>query len=189
MPRRIRAFCGFGKYHRMETEDECTAYLEYDGGATGIFVTSTGEAPGSQFLEIHGERGKLVLDSSGGKETITFWRTTVPVPKHIQEARGGFDNPEVWKCDIRSGGGEEHKGVTKNWVNAILKGTPLLAPGQEGINGVQLANAMQLSTWLDNWVDVPVNEDLYYSKLQERIRNSTFKKEAKGEALNFSGTF
>lgn len=189
MPKRIRAFCGFGKYHRIETEDECTAYLEYANGATGVFITSTGEAPGTQFLEVVGDRGKLVLDSGGKGETITFWRTTKPVSQHIKEATGGFDRPEVWKCDIPSGGGEEHKGVTKNWVNAILRGTPLLARGEEGINGVELANAMQLSTWLDDWVDLPVNETLYYDKLQEQIKNSTFKKEVRGGALEFGGTF
>ncbi len=189
MPKRIRAFCGFGKYHNMETEDECTAYLEYENGASGIFITSTGEAPGTQFLEVVGDRGKVVLDSSGRNETITFWRTTVPVSQHIREAKGGFEKPETWKCEIPSGGGEEHKGVTKNFVNAILKGTPLLARGEEGINGVQLANAMQLSTWIDNWVDVPVDEDLYYNQLQERIKNSTFKKEVRGGALSFGGTY
>ncbi len=189
MPKRVRAFCGFGKYHNMETEDDCTAYLEYENGASGIFVTSTGEAPGTQFLEVVGERGKLLLDSGGRGETITFWRTTTPVSQFIKEAKGGFDTPETWKCEIRSGGGEEHKGVTKNWVNAILKGTPLLARGEEGINGVQLANAMQLSTWTDGWVDVPVNEDLYYTKLQEKIKGSTFKKDVRSGALEFGGTF
>lgn len=189
MPKRIRAFCHWGKYHNMETEDDCTAYLEYANGASGVFITSTGEAPGTQFLEVVGDRGKVVLDSNGKNETITFWRNVEPVSKHIRESKNGFSKPETWRCEIPTGGGEEHKGVTKNWVNAILKGTPLLAPGQEGINGVELANAMQLSTWLDNWVELPVNEDLYYEKLQERIKNSTFKKTVRSESLDFGGTY
>ncbi len=189
MPKRVRAHCGFGKYHNIETEDDCTAYLEYQNGASGVFITSTGEAPGTQFLEVVGDRGKLVLDSGGRGETITFWRTIVPVSKYIAESKNGFTQPEVWKCDIPSGGGEEHKGVTKNFVNAILKGTPLLARGEEGINGVQLANAMQLSTWIDNWVDLPVDEQLYYDQLQQRVKQSTFKKTVRGGALDFGGTF
>jgi hypothetical protein len=87
------------------------------------------------------------------------------------------------------GSGEEHKGVTKNWVNAIAKGTPLLAPGQEGINGVQLANAMLLSAWTDDWVSVPVDEEQYFEKLQEKIHTSTVKKDTAGKAMDFAGTF
>lgn len=189
MPKRIRAFCNWGRYHKIETEDDVTAYLEYPNGATGIFVTSTGEAPGTQFLEVVGDRGKVVLDSGGRGETITFWRTVKSVQQFINQAPGGFDRPEVWKCEIPSGGGEEHKGVTKNFVNAILKGTPLLARGEEGINGVELANAMHLSTWLDDWVELPVDEDLYFQKLQERIKTSKYNPDAKGKALEFAGTF
>jgi predicted dehydrogenase len=189
MPRRVRAFCHWGRYHKIETEDDVTAYLEYPNGATGIFVTSTGEAPGTQFLEIVGDRGKVVLDSGGRGETITFWRTVKGVQDFIKEAKGGFDRPEVWRCEIPSGGGEEHKGVTKNFVNAIIKGTPLLARGEEGINGVELANAMHLSTWLDNWVELPVDEQLYYEKLQERVKTSKYNPNAKGKALEFAGTF
>lgn len=62
-------------------------------------------------------------------------------------------------------------GITSDWVRAILKGTPLLAPGVEGINGLELANAMYLLTWLDNWVQIPVDEELYFGKLQEKISN------------------
>ena len=42
MPVRIRAFCGFGKYHDIEVEDDVTAYAEYENGATGVFITTTG---------------------------------------------------------------------------------------------------------------------------------------------------
>ncbi|NLB43337.1 MAG: gfo/Idh/MocA family oxidoreductase, partial [Clostridiales bacterium] len=85
--------------------------------------------------------------------------------------------------------GRAHKGITENWVQAILKGTPLLAPGIEGINGLQLSNAMHLSSWTDSWVDIPVNEDLYYEKLQEKIQSSTYKKATEGKTLDVKGTF
>ena len=83
-------------------------------------------------------------------------------------------SPEVWKCEIPTGrGGEAHRGITQNWVDAIRTGSPLLAPGVEGIKGVELANAMLLSAWTDSWVDIPVDADLFYTKLQEQIKNST----------------
>lgn len=187
MPTRVRAFCSFGKYHDIEVDDEVTAYVEYANGATGVFITTTGEAPGTNRLEIAGDHGKLVLED--GK--ITFWRNRTPSNVFSKEWKGGFGSPECWKCEIpfRSGG-EEHVGVTKNWVQAIVRGTPLLAPGVEGINGVELSNAMLLSAWTDNWVNIPVDEDLYYEKLQEQVRQSAVKKDpSASKAMEVDGTF
>ena len=186
MPKRVRAFCAFGKYHNIEVEDDVTAYVEYENGATGLFVTTTGEAPGTNRFEISANRGKLVIED--GK--LTFWRLRVPERQFNAEYKSGFGEPECWKCEIPvRGKATEHRGITENWVQAILKGTPLLAPGIEGINGLQISNAMHLSAWTDNWVNIPVDEDLFYEKLQERIKTSTFQKTVSGKTLNVKGTF
>ncbi|MEE2726770.1 MAG: Gfo/Idh/MocA family oxidoreductase [Candidatus Latescibacterota bacterium] len=185
MPERIRAFCHFGKYHDIEVEDDVTAYAEYANGATGVFITSTGEAPGTNRLEISADNGKVVLE--GGK--ITFWRTRVPSSQFLKEWPNGFGSPEVWKCEVPfRGGGEEHRGITKNWVQAIRQGTPLLASGDEGVRGVELANAMMLSTWTDDWVDIPVDEERFYEELQKRVAQSEVKKEG-GKVMDVDGTF
>ncbi|MBI3947359.1 MAG: Gfo/Idh/MocA family oxidoreductase [Armatimonadetes bacterium] len=178
MPKRVRAFCYFGKYHDIEVEDDVTAYVEYPNGATGLFITTTGEAPGTNRLEISGDRGKVLLE--GGK--IKLWRTEVSVEEFTRGYTGGMGGPKVEASDVPGGSGPHHKGITQNWVEAIAHGTPLLAPGQEGINGVQLANAMLLSAWTDDWVEIPVNEDLFYEKLQEKVRTSTYRKGAPGSA-------
>ena len=94
----------------------------------------------------------------------------------------------MWKCEIPAKGGEEHKGITNNWVQAIRTGSPLLASGTEGINGVELSNAMLLSTWTDNWVDIPVDEELYYNELQKRVESSNVKK-SEGTVMDVKGTF
>jgi predicted dehydrogenase len=186
MPSQVRAFCQFGRYHNIEVEDDVTAYVRYPNGASGIFITTTGETPGRNFLEITGDRGVVIME--GGK--ITFRRTLTPVSKHIAECPKGFDKPEIWDVSVPGGGGPEHKGITANFVSAIVNGTPLLASGLEGINGVSLCNAMLLSTWLDETVSIPVDEDLYLEKLQEKIKGSTFKKaETKKKAMEFAGTF
>ena len=186
MPKRVRAFCAFGKYHNIEVEDDVTAYLEYENGASGVFVTTTGEAPGTQMFEVVGDRGKLVL--ADGK--LTFYRTVEPVSEFIKNSLDGFGQPETWTCDIPTQGGEEHIGITKNFVSAVIAGKPLLASGQEGINGTTLANAMLLSTWTDAWVDVPFDDDVYYEKLQERINSSTTRKDASVQkVLSIEGTF
>lgn len=169
MPTRIRAFCAFGKHRRIEVENEVTAYAEYDNGATGLFVTSTCESPGTNRFEVAGDRGKIVIED----DKLTFWRLRVPESEFNQTYTGGFGEPECWKVELPvSGGNMQHKGITQNWVDAILHHTPLIAPGDEGIKGVTLSNAMLLSTWTDHWVDLPLDEDLYYEMLQEKIRKS-----------------
>ena len=187
MPKRIRAFCSFGKYHDIEVEDDVTAYGEYENGSTGVFLTSTGEAPGTNRLEISADRGKVILEDG----QITFWRCEQAVSQFCKEYPGGFGRPDMWRCEIPPGrdAGPEHVEITKNWVSAILDGTPLLAPGKDGINTVELFNAMLLSTWTDNWVDLPVDADLYYEHLQQRVESSKVEKTEGGKALDMTGTF
>ncbi len=187
MPSRVRAFCRFGQYHHIEVDDDVTAYVEYPDGGSGVFITTTGEAPGVSTMEVIGERGRLVLSN----DAITFYRLRESVSDVIATTASGFPNPETWVCTVPGGGkNDQHRAVTENWISAIRNGTPLLAPGEEGIFGLTLGNAMLLSTWTDNWVNLPIDEDLYYQKLQERITKSTFKKNVVKKAeMDVSGTF
>ena len=172
IPKRVRAFCYFGKHHNIEVEDDVTAYVEYENGATGLFVTSTGEAPGTNRLEINGDRGKIVVED----EKITFWRLGVPVSEYNLTFKGsGYEQPECQKIDVPIEGEINERnwdGIIQNWVDAIAKGTKLIAPGEEGIKSLMLSNAMLLSTWTDNWVNLPIDEELFYEQLQEQIQNS-----------------
>ena len=173
MPVRVRAFCGFGKYRDIEVEDDVTTYVEYENGATGLFVTSTGEAPGTNRFEIVGDQGKIVVED----DKITFWRLRQPESEFNLEYTGGFGRPECWKIDIPFiGEATQHIGIMNNWVDAIINGAELLAPGEEGINSLTISNAVYLSSWTDNWVELPIDENLFYEKLQEKINNSTFVK-------------
>jgi predicted dehydrogenase len=186
MPKRVRAFCAFGKYHDIEVEDDVTAYVEYESGATGLFVTSTGETPGTNRLEISGNNGKIVLED----EKMTFWRLRESERNFNNRYTGGFGEPECWKIDVPIHGQSTwHKGITQNFVDAILTGSKLLAPGVEGIKGLQISNAMHLSAWTDNWADIPVDEDLFYELLQQRIQNSSYKKTVTEKALDVNGTY
>ncbi len=185
LPTRVRAFCAYGKMHDIEVEDDVTAYAEYENGATAVFITSTYESPGTNRLEISGDMGKIVVEDN----QITFWRNTVSERKFNAEYTGGFGSPECWKCEIPVvGTALEHVGIMENFSSAILKGTPLLAPGIEGIRGLEISNAIHLSSWLDDWVTLPIDEDLFYEKLQEKIKNSTAKKSVKSTILDVSGT-
>lgn len=186
MPKRVRSFMAFGKHHNIEVEDDVTTYMEYENGATGVFITGTADTPGTNRFEILGNCGKIVIEEG----QLKFWRLPVSERQFNAEYTGGFGEPENWKCEIPVKGTETaHLGIMMNWVASILNGTPLLAPGIEGINGLTLSNAMHLSAWTDNWVELPIREDLFYEKLQERIRTSSFiKPETKGKTLDVKGT-
>ena len=186
MPGRVRAYCGFGKYHDIEVDDDVTCYVEYPNGATGVFLAGTGECPGTNRFEIAGNNGKVVLEDG----RITFWRLTKGEREFNETFTGGFGSPEVWKCDVPAGPGPQHLGILKNWIGAIREGTDLLAPGEEGIHALMLANAMLLSSWTDSMVELPVDEDKYHELLQQRIANSRYvKPEAKSKTMDVKGTF
>lgn len=186
MPARVRGFCKNGAFHRIEVEDDVTAYVEYPNGATGVFVTSTGDTPGTNRFEITGENGKLLIEN----DALTFWRNRIPSGRFIREAEGGFEKPEVWKCEIPTAGeNPQHAGILKSWTAAILTGAPLLAPGEEGIRGVTLCNAIYLSSWTDQWVTLPLDDALYYRLLQEKIASSTFRKETSDKTFDLAGTY
>jgi predicted dehydrogenase len=168
MPSRVRAFCGWGKYHDIEVEDEVTAYVEYPNGATGVFVTTTGEAPGTNRLEIAGDRGKIVYEDN----RVTFTRTESSVREFLNTTPSSFDTPGIWTCDVPArGNGGQHVEIVQNFVDAILDGRPLIAPAEEGIHSVELANAMLLSAWTDRTVDVPLDAAEYEAALGEKVAN------------------
>jgi predicted dehydrogenase len=175
MPTRIRAFCYFGKYHDIEVEDDVTAFVEYENGSTGVYITSTADSPGTNRFEISGDRGKIVVEN----DELSFWRLRQSERVFNKEYKdGGFGAPECWKCEIpiQKKDTEERVEIINNWIDAILDGTELLSPGEEGINGLMISNAMLLSTWIDDWVDLPIDEDLFYEKLKDKISNSKINK-------------
>ncbi len=170
MPRRVRAFCHLGKFHDIEVEDEVTAYLEYPNGATGVSITSTGEAPGTNRLEIAGTRGKVVAE---GKSGLTFTRNEIPADVYCRETDNKFGRPPVWNVEIPvAGHGGQHVEVLNNFVDAIRKGTPLIAPAVEGIHSVELDNAMMLSSLTGKTVELPLNPASFTRKLNQLIAAS-----------------
>ena len=175
MPSRVRAFCGIGKFHNVEVEDQVTAYLEYPNGASGTFITTTGEAPGTNRLEIAGTRGKLVLEN----DKIHFTRNEIPVDKFIKTTEKLFGSPEVWQIEIPITNSpiNSHRLITQNFVDAILKGTELVAPAEDGINSVQLANAILYSSMKEETVEMPLDGAAFEKLLKGLIEKS--KKEKK----------
>ncbi len=170
VPSRVRATCYYGKYHDIEVEDEVFAMMEYDNGCVGTFKTGTGESPGTNRLEVWGDRGKIILEHGD----LQFLRTRVSVREFCETDPGRFSTPEAWRCQVPvSGSGGGHREVIRRFIDKINGEGELVAPGVEGLNSVQMANAMLLSSWTgDQWVDVPIDDDLYCEKLEEKRAES-----------------
>jgi predicted dehydrogenase len=170
MPAKVRAFCHFGRYHDIEVEDDVTAYLEYSDGMTAVFSSSTGEAPGTNRLEVAAEQGKVVIEN----DLFLFARNEVPMSEFSRTDPGRFSAPAIWEIRIPiNGHGPQHDGVLGNFVSAILDGTPLIAPAREGIYSLELANAFLLSTLEDRTVQLPLDGTLFEQHLKNLIASST----------------
>ncbi|MBB3112167.1 putative dehydrogenase [Paenibacillus phyllosphaerae] len=187
MPTRIRAFCHFGKHRDIEVEDDVTAYAEYENGATGVFITTTGEAPGTNRFEVSGTRGKIVIED----DQMQFWRLRESETDFNARNKELFGRPECWKVDVPiHGRNTDHVGIIQNFTEAILHDKPLIAPGEEGIHGLAISNAMHLSTWLDGWVDLPLDESLHETELNKRIAGSRLKlTSVESKPADLTGTF
>jgi len=173
MPARVRGFCQIGRYHRIEVEDNVTVYLEWPNGATGVFISSTGEAPGSNRFELCGTRGRVVLENS----KLCFTRNDADMIEFSSTATTGFVRPEVWNVDIPiDNASAPHAILMQNFVDAILDAAPLLVPGEEGIRSVELANAMLYSSLIGQTVELPMDSAAFEKKLDELIANSKFEK-------------
>jgi len=186
MPKSIRTMSSSGKYHDIEVEDDVTAFLEYENGSTGVIIASTGEAPGTNRYEIVGDRGKIVVEN----EELVFYQLTQSEREFNSSYKGGFGQPDFQRIEIPvKSDNANHAAIIQNWIDAIVKSSPLLSPGEEGVKALEISNAIYLSSWLNETVVLPIDPDLFYGKLQEKINNSTFvKKNVTNTTLDVSGT-
>lgn len=185
MPVKVRAFCHEAKWHDIEVEDDVTAYMEFENGATGVFVTTTADAPGTNRLELTFEMGKIVCE--GGK--LWFDRLETNISDFCKTEPEGFKQPKCQRIEVETDGkNEQHVGVMKAFADHILKGTPLVAEGIEGIRGLTLSNAMHLSSWLDQTVTLPLDEELFLAELNKK-RAASRKKEDRGIVFDTTGTY
>jgi len=188
MPDRIFAKASFGKYYDIEVEDDVMAFFEYDNGTTGEYITSTGEFPGTNRLEIACDMGKVVIEGN----QLIFHRNVISEREHNKTNTRPFGKPECWECKIPAdfSGGTQHVGIMQNFTDAVLNGTELLAKGEEGINGLTISNAIHLSAWTGETVDVKnFPDERFYELLQEKIKNSTVVKKEAHTVADTKGTY
>ncbi len=186
MPKRVRSFLHYGLWHDIEVEDDVTTYVEYENGATGVFVTSTGDAHGTNRFEIQLDRAKIVAED----EKLSVMEYEMTEQEFSKTNKVPFGNVPAKNIDVETDGrNDQHIGVVNAWGGAILRGEPLVADGSEGINGLTLSNAMHLSSWLDKTVDIPFDEELYYSELMKRAAASKRKTTGKTVFADTSDTY
>lgn len=179
MPASVRGFCGFGKYHDIEVEDEATAWFEYGNGATGVFVGSTGEAPGVNRFDIVGDLGMLSYDG----ERLLLTENQPGTAQFSRETRDMFGQPERREKDCTPGHTvNQHALIISNFVKAILDGEPLIAPAREGLNSLAIANAILLSAWSGEQVSLPLDSQVYQQALDQRLAHSGLREKADIEA-------
>lgn len=170
MPATVNAFCKYGHWHDIEVEDEVTAYLTYKNGATGVFITTTGETPGTNRFEVSGTLGKLVCENN----KLYYHKNKKDSTDFLLHSKTSFDKPEVVITEVKTDGKNlQHIGILRNFTNTILKKEKLFVKGTDGINGVELMNAIELSGWQNGkTVKIPVDEDLYFKELMKRVKKS-----------------
>ncbi|MBO5076486.1 MAG: Gfo/Idh/MocA family oxidoreductase [Clostridia bacterium] len=186
MPSKVHTHMYFGKWHDIEVEDDVTTFVEYPNGATGTFITSTGDAPGSNRFEITMDGARILAD--GRKLLLT--ELEMPEPEFSRTNKSAFAAPPSKTIEVETDGrNEQHSGVLNAFAAAILRGEPLVADGTEGINGLTISNAMHLSAWLGREVEIPFDEELYYSELMKRVKTSRRKDDVQAVFSDTSGTY
>jgi predicted dehydrogenase len=188
MPVKVDAKLQYGKWHDIEVEDDVTCYVEYANGATGTFITTTGDYCGDNRFEISLDKGKLIAED--GK--LTMWEGELSEPEYNATQKVPFSNPSeiMTKTEVETDGqNPQHVGVLNAFAGAILRGEPLVAGGEEGINGLTISNAMHLSSWLGKPVDVPFDEDLFYEELKKRIASSRRKENVVESVGDTAGSY
>lgn len=172
MPVSIRGFVRYGRYHNIEVDDDVTVYAEYANGASGTFITTTGEYPGTNRLEISGDRGKIVIE--GG--VLKFWELASSEREYCFNSNTNTPKPQINYTETTfTEKGTAHTGICQNFADAILHGTPLLSPGFDGMNSLQIINAIYLSDWTGQTVTLPVDKELYLNLLKEKISTSSLR--------------
>ncbi|MBQ8740547.1 MAG: Gfo/Idh/MocA family oxidoreductase [Clostridia bacterium] len=186
MPVKVQSKIKYGKWHDIEVDDDVTTFVEYENGATGVFITTTGDGKGTNRFEVQMDGAKLVVEDD--KLTVTEF--------DVKESEFTKTNTEVFgsikthnlEIEIEKTN-PQHIGVVNAWAGKILHGTPLIAEGAEGLKGVILSNAMHLSDFLGKEIELPFDEDLYYEELMKRVATSKKKENVTATFADTNGTY
>ncbi len=182
MPVSLSAECNEGKYHDICVEDEAIIKAHYKNGSTALFVTSTGDYPGTNRLEITGTKGKMVLEN----KKLTLYMLDVDERDFCLAAPDAKNAVSV--SELEDEPYRVHLCILQNFTNAVLHGEALIAPGEEAINELELSNAAYMSAWLGEEISLPVDSTKFEELLAEKISAET-KKDTVNTKISASGKY
>ena len=187
MPTEISAFCEYGKWHDIEVEDDVSAFMRFENGATGVFVTTTGDTPGTDRLEITGDKGRLICENG----VIKFTKLKMSEREFNKMTNRDFNEPEREEFIVETDGKYElHAGIINNFTNAILGTEPLFIDGAEGLKSIEIIDAMSMSGWLGGQlVKLPIDDDEYLRMLQEKIESSKINKKVEDKVVDLDESY
>ena len=190
MPDEVLSYIGYGKYYDIEVDDEVNVIMRYKNGMVGIYTTGTGENPGTNRLEISCDMGKIVYEA--GK--LTFWKNEMSEREFNRINTASFPKLKNEKIEIEIPelGMQPHNALLENFASAICCGTPLLAPGSEGIDELTLADAFYYSDWLGQvWVPTEnFDHEGFHKALLDKIEKSTYvKKSVRESKVDMSSSY
>ena len=175
MPRAVRATADT-RHHKIEVENTANAVLDYGDGRTGYIYATTAEAPGLEQLMVCGDKGTLVAE--GGK--LRLAKLAMPLKKHLLSTPHGFQAPDFQWQDVELPATEgKHIVITRAFVAHILKGKPLAASGAEGLNELELSNAVYISAYRNKTVELPVD-----AREMEKVLDQLVKARSTGRGGN-----
>ena len=116
--------------------------------------------------EMIAEGGKLIY-TKNKIDGMEFLRTTDKL----------FGKPETERIEVECEACENmHAAIINNFIARILGKEELVAPGEEGVRGVELMNAIELSGWLGGErVTLPIDGERYLALLSEKRATSRAK--------------
>ncbi|WP_436861622.1 Gfo/Idh/MocA family protein [Staphylococcus caeli] len=177
LPEKVYANVKYGYQRDLNVDDDVTTVLDYGNGATGVFITCTHDIIGTDRLEITGDKGKILVEDSKKitlkrlKQSETEMNQTMTWEQvaELFKGNGLGDIYDEETFEFESVWGQQHISVLENFTANIIDGTPLIAPGSDGIHGVNFVNAMYLSSWLGKDVSLPVDPTEFKNALQAQI--------------------
>ncbi len=186
-PQSVRGFAQLGRFHQIEVEDQITVHLEWPGRVQGVFVASTGEAPGTNRLELVGSRGKVVMEDG----RMRFYQNAVDMLEFSRTTTGGFTKPDLTEIPIPfENATDPHAQLMRNFTAAVLDGADLIAPGAAGLHSLELANAAVYSSLMEKTLALPMDGLAWEQMLRELAAASSVKKAVRvGGTDDFAASF
>ena len=167
-PCEVSARLGYGCYSDIDVDDKASLFFRHENGMWGTFLSSSGDSPGTNRLEILGEMGKLVVEDN---RYFTIYKneiSTTEVSKTSQEMYPKIpyveERREVEQTE------SEYTVILQNFIDAMEGREKPLAALCDGRRALENCNAAYLSDWQQKPLQIPCDCKAYDFELQKKIQ-------------------